>query len=81
MLPWAQGGAGDAHQQKRGCPDVMASSFEDDLVSFTFPSGALVLSDYSSLINQVDRLLLSEDASRFQEMGVVATHKNCFREI
>ena len=58
----------------------MAFSFENDSVSFTFPFGALVLSDLSSHINQVDCLLLSEDASRFQEMGVFTTHKNCFRE-
>ena len=61
-------------------PDAMTSSFEDDSVSLTFPSSASMLSDPSPLIDQGDHLLLSEDASRFQEMGVVATRKNCFRE-
>ena len=58
----------------------MTFSFKDDLVSLTFPSSASVLSDSSPLIDQVDRLLLSEDSNRFQEMGVFAIHKNCFRE-
>ena len=58
----------------------MASTIEDDSVSITFPSDVSMLSDPSPLIDQVDRLLFSEDASRFQEMGVVATRKNCFRE-
>ena len=58
----------------------MASTLEDDSVSITFPSGDSMLSDPSLVIDQVDRLLFSEDAYRFQEMGVVATRKNCFRE-
>ena len=58
----------------------MMSSFEDDSVSLAFPSSASVLSDASPLIDQVDRLFLSKDASRVQEMGVVSTRKNCFRE-
>ena len=80
LLPQAYKGVGNAHQQKRGRLDAMTSSFEDDSVSLTFPFSALVLSNPSLLIDQVDRLLLSEDASRFQEMGVVVTRKNCFRE-
>ena len=80
LLIQAQGGASDAHQQKRDRLDAMASSFEDDSVSLTFPSGTSVLSDPSPLIDQVDHLLLFEDASRFQKIGVVATRKNYFRE-
>ena len=63
MLCQAQGGTSNANQQKRGRPDVMVSSFEDDSVSFIFPFGASMLSDLSLLIDLVDPLLLSEDAS------------------